>query len=70
MIRLCALAIVLLLPTAAIAQTVAQNVPPPGTIEDGKPLKAAADGPPRPLIRFDAPSVPKQTVLADSRKIP
>lgn len=71
MFRVCAFAIALLLPTAAAAQTATQNVPPPGTFnDDSKPLKSAADGPPRSLIRFDAPAVPKQTFLADSRKIP
>lgn len=75
MIRVCALtislAITVLLPAAAAAQTVTQDVPRPGTFNnDSKPLKSAADGPPRSLIRFDAPSVPKQTLLADSRKIP
>jgi hypothetical protein len=63
------LAITLLLPTAAAAQTA--TIPPPGTFnDDSKPLKSAADGPPRSLIRIDAPAVPKQTLLADSRKIP
>jgi hypothetical protein len=43
-----------LLPAAALAQTVTQNIPPsPGTIEDGKPVKLIADGPPRPLIKMD-----------------
>jgi len=70
MMRLCAFAIVLLLPTAAVAQAATQNVPPPGTINDGKPLKTAADGPPRSLIRFDGPAVPKQMILADASKSP
>ena len=73
MMRLCALAIVLLLPAAAVAQTAAQNVPTPGTYNDNsKPLKSVADGPPRSLIHFDAPARPKQVIVADNsgQKIP
>jgi len=67
MMRICALAIVLLLPTAAVAQSAAQNVPTPGTYnDDSKPLKSAADGPPRSLIRFDAPVLPRQMIVADN----
>ena len=46
--------------TAALAQTVQLVPPPPGTIEDPtKPVKLVADGPPRSLIRMDAPDKPK-----------
>ncbi len=46
--------------TAALAQTVQLVPPSPGTIEDPRiPVKLVADGPPRPLIRMDAPDKPK-----------
>ena len=51
--------------TAALAQTVQLVPPSPGTIEDPSiPVKLVADGPPRPLIRMDAPDKPK--TLADA----
>jgi hypothetical protein len=63
MMRFCFLFAVLL-PTAAAAQTATQNVPTPGTYNDGT-SKSAADGPPRSLIRLDAPLVPKPVIVAD-----
>jgi hypothetical protein len=74
MMRACAIAVVLLLlPTAVTAQTATQNVPRPGTYNDiSKPLKTVADGPPRSLIRFDAPAVPQPMIFAANagRKAP
>jgi hypothetical protein len=64
MTRLCFLAVFLLLP--ATAQSATQNIPPPGTIDDGKPLKAAADGPPRTLIHMDAPELPRRVATAEN----
>jgi len=54
------LAVLLLLPVPALAQTATQNIPPsPGTIEDpNAPVKLQADGPPRPLMNMDAPAKP------------
>lgn len=67
------LAAALLPPTAAAAQTVGQDVPRPGTYNDASlPLKAAADGPPRSLIRPQAAAVAKPVVVAgiSARKLP
>jgi hypothetical protein len=69
MTRLYFAAIFALFPTLAGAQPVTASVPPPGTYDDGLPLKPVADGPPRSLIRMDVPDVPRQIVLAqDSGK--
>jgi len=73
MLRTCALVLAVLLPTAAAAQTVAQDVPRPGTFNDASaPLKQVADGPPRALIRLQAASVSKPMLVAANanRKIP
>lgn len=61
MFRVSILTATLLLSAPALAQTATQLVPPsPGTIEDpSAPIKLVADGPPRPLIRMDAPDKPK-----------
>ena len=46
--------------TSALAQQTQLVPPSPGTIEDPNiPIKLVADGPPRPLIRIDAPAKPK-----------
>lgn len=68
MIRTSIFAIATLLSTPVLAQPATQLVPPsPGTIEDlSLPVKLIADGPPRPLMRLDAPVRPAETVIAAS----
>ena len=68
MIRISILAVAILFSTPALAEPATQLVPPsPGTIEDlSLPVKLIADGPPRPLIRMDAPVRPAETVIAAS----
>ena len=73
MLRTCALVLAVLLPSAAAAQAVSQDVPRPGTYNDvSAPLKLAADGPPRALIRLQAAGVSKPVLVAANadRKIP
>jgi hypothetical protein len=68
MFRISLLTALSLFSSPALAEPVVPLVPPsPGTIEDPNiPVKLIADGPPRPLIRMDAPVRPAETVIAAS----
>lgn len=58
---------VIVFSTAALAQTVQLVPPSPETIEDPSiPVKLVADGPPRQLIRMDAPDKPKTVADASA----